>query len=49
MTELLNPKSSEIDHFFFGMILLGYLGHGIFHPVVAILFFSTNQFSGEVF
>ena len=31
---------------FFRTILLGYLGHGIFHPVA--IYFSPKQFLGEV-
>ena len=31
------------------MILVVYLGHGIFHPVVAVSFLSTDQFLGEAF
>ena len=46
MTGLFNPKSSETGNFFC-MILVAYLGHGIFHPV-PVLFFSANQFWGEV-
>ena len=32
MTGLLNPESSGIRPFYFGMILAVYLGHGNFHP-----------------
>ena len=32
---------------FLRRIVVVYLGHGIFHPV-AVLFFSPNQFLGEV-
>ena len=46
MTGLLNPKSSEIRIFFFGMILLVvYLGHGVFRPVWQLQF-CLNQFWG---
>ena len=32
MAGLLNPKSTEIGDFVF-MVLVVYLGHGVFHPV----------------
>ena len=43
MTGLLIPKNVGIRPFF-SMILVVYLGHGIFHPVVALLFFSKSVF-----
>ena len=43
----LNPKSSEIDRFF-RMILVVYLGHWMFHPVAAVLFFCKSFSLGEV-
>ena len=47
MTVLLNPKLSEIGHFFCMLLLLvAYLGHGIFHTVTA-LFFSESVCLGE--
>ena len=42
MTGLLNPKSSgekEITAHFFFMLLVVYLGHGIFRPGLAVVFF----------
>ena len=37
-----DPKSSEIGHFFRTILVLC-LGHGIFHPIcVAVLFFSRS-------
>ena len=45
MTGVLNSKSSEMGHFFFCVILVVYLGHGIFHPV-AVFFFSKTVFGG---
>ena len=49
MTVLLNPKSSGIRHFFC-MILVVYLGHGIFHPVCSTrsFIFLQVRFLGEV-
>ena len=41
----LNSKSLEIGHFFF-MILVVYLGHGVFYPG-AVLFFSRSVFALE--
>ena len=47
MTGLLNPNSSEIDNFL-GMILVVYLGHGMFsagtYVRVAVLFFLQISF-----
>ena len=48
MTGLLNSKSSEISAIVFCMIVVVYLGHGVVHPPVALLFFSPNQLLGEV-
>ena len=45
MTGLLNPESLEIDYFFC-MILIVYLRHGVF--IRRQFFFSPNQFWGEV-
>ena len=43
----LNPNSSENGPFF-SMILVVYLGHGIFFPIfVAVFFLSPNQFFGR--
>ena len=53
MTVLLNPKSSKIVEnrrkladLFLHMILVVYLGHGIFRPPVAVLFLSKVMFLG---
>ena len=44
---LLYPKPSNMD-VYFCMILVVYLRHGIFHPMVAVVFiFSPNQFFGR--
>ena len=43
MTGLLNPFLSEIGTFFCFGILVVYLGHGSFHPVV-VSFFSKSVF-----
>ena len=40
---VLNPNSSEIDHFFYFMILVVYLGHGI----LVSFCFSPDQLLGE--
>ena len=46
---LLNPKSSEIRHFLWCLILVVYLGHGIFHPLVAaVLVFFKSVFGGDL-
>ena len=45
MTGLLNPKLSEIAHFF-GVGFIVYLDHKIFHPVPVS--FSPNQFWGWI-
>ena len=42
MTGPLNPKSSEIEQFFC-MILVVYLYHRIFYPVVAVFFYQTGS------
>ena len=47
MTGLLNQKIVGIGSFFFCMILVVYLGHGMFHPVT-VLFFLPIRFGGEV-
>ena len=38
----LNPKSSEIAHLFFCVILVVYLGHGNFHPGSKQFFFLVQ-------
>ena len=45
LTELLNPKSSENTPHLFCMILVVYLGRGIFHPVYIYIsvFFSPKS------
>ena len=43
-TGLLNPKSSEVVGFFLlHMILVVYLGHGIFHPVYVVVALSFSK------
>ena len=42
-TERLDPKSSEIGHCSFCIILVVYLDHGVFHPV-AVMFLSKPVF-----
>ena len=41
MTGLLNRKLSKYGNFPLSMVLVGYLGHGFFHPPAGIFF--SNQ------
>ena len=48
MPRPLNPKLSEIDHFFFCLILVVHLGHGKSSAIQYVLaVFSPNRFLGQ--
>ena len=43
----LNPKSCGESGHCLCAILVVYIGHGILHPALAVLFFSPNQVFGR--
>ena len=46
MTGFLSSKHVGKTAFSFCMILVVYLGHGIFHPEAVLVFLRQNQFFG---
>ena len=42
MAELLIPTSKELHYIYFGVFLVVYLTHGIFHPVSLLFFFKSG-------